>query len=93
MKNKLIATIAVIALFIPTFLAVGSYFWSEKSPAETGKVTELTIADLNGKEYKVSDTDIIDEFLSLNESADAIDSLPDPLLSADYFMITYTSKA
>ena len=93
MKNKLIAVLAVIAIFIPSFLAVGSYFWAEKSPTETGRITELKIADTNGKSYTVADEAVIGEFLEMNEGATSIDSLPDPLVSADFFLVTYTVKS
>ncbi len=97
MKKKLIAVLAVIALFIPTFLAIGSYFLSEQSPAETGKVTEMKILDINGKEFTVSAADdkngVIKSFLDMNEGATKLDSLPEPLLTADYFMVTYSSKS
>ena len=96
MKKKLLAVLAVIALILPTFLAIGSYFWTEKSPTETGKITEITILDLNGKSYKLAAADdsdkLIDSLISLESVATPLTALPDPLISADYFMITYASK-
>lgn len=97
MKKKVWAVVAVIALFIPTFLAVGSYFWSDKTPTQTGKITEMSVLDLDGKQYDLTaknDSDgIISSLLDMEKGAEKLDSLPDPLLNSKYFMMTYKDKS
>lgn len=97
MKKKVLIVLAVIALFIPTFLAIGSYFLSGNAEMPGGKITDMTVLDLNGKEYALAASDdsdgIISSLLDLEKSAEKLDALPDPLMGSKYFLVTYKDKS
>ncbi len=95
-KTVLIAIVCVIAMFIPTYVAIGSYMMAQKSPVDEKSVTSLTIVDPNGTEYKLDAQDsegskAITDFIELNNRSVAQRSLPDPLKDSDYFEFRYFS--
>lgn len=55
MKNKLLAAVLIVALFIPTVIAIVSYNTTDSKsavPAEAAGLAELiTVRDLDGREY------------------------------------------
>jgi len=105
MKGKLIAVLAVVALFIPTFIAVGSYVAAQKSPVTDSAVSKMVISDIDGESYtfdRNSDegSDLLDEttademisfFIDMNSRAQRVQSLPAPLTGTPAYTVTYYS--
>lgn len=80
-KKFVILIIALVALFIPTYLAIGNYYANQQQP-RTKEFTELDlkIPDGTSATFKKDDDDgMLASFLAMNKGGEAVDSLP-----ADY---------
>ena len=51
MKKKLIAVLIIIAIFIPTYLAVAYYVSAQNAPVAERTVEKLTLTDLEKKDF------------------------------------------
>ena len=51
MKNKLLCAVLLIALFIPTVVAVVSYNTSDAKSVSAKLASSVVISDLDGKEF------------------------------------------
>ncbi|MCL2517138.1 MAG: M23 family metallopeptidase [Oscillospiraceae bacterium] len=98
MRNKIIAFFCVIAMFIPTYIAIWAYFNAQNNPVDKSNVTGMQLVDLNGTVFefdkKISNEDnlMIDFFMQLNDNAKPEPSgIPDPLINKNCFVITYLS--
>lgn len=105
MKGKLIAVLAVVALFIPTFIAVGSYVVAQNSPVTDSAVSKMVISDIDGETYtfdRNSDesSDLLDDttademisfFIDMNSRAQRVQNLPGPLEDTPSYSVTYYS--
>lgn len=95
--KSIIATAAcTAALFIPSYIAIANYVMAQNAPVDSGSVSMLEIADIDGKVYTLSADDPnakadIDRFIELNDSAIEQTSLPEPLVGVDYFEFKYYS--
>ncbi len=96
MKKKIIIALIIIALFIPTYIAVAYYIAAQKAPVTERTVESLTLNDLDGtsfvfdKESKES-KDMIEFFINMNDSAEKVAELPDQLKKTEYYSATYKS--
>ena len=96
MKNKLLAAVLIVALFIPTVIAIVSYNTTDSKsavPSELAELAELiTVWDLDGREhvYK-NDTDdgkdVISLFREIFDTAEKINALPDALRSDSFYKV------
>ena len=80
-KKFVILIIALVVLFIPTYLAIGNYYANQQQP-RTKEFTELDlkIPDGTSATFKKDDDDwMLASFLAMNKGGEAVDSLP-----ADY---------
>lgn len=96
-KKVLITVLAVILLFIPTYVAIASYSRGQKNPIKA--VTKLVIVDTDGNSYEFDNTiddpeseidgGTIDYFLKLKKSASEESELPAPLVGTEHYTVTF----
>ncbi len=98
MNKKILTVILLIALFIPSFVAVGYYSSTKKEPADVKTVSNLKIEDLAGMKWEFSSEDtnpdsatMINLFVNMKKNATEVTSLPDAMENDDFFLITLTS--
>ncbi len=98
MNKKILTVLLLIALFIPSFVAVGYYSSTKKEPADVKSVSELKIEDLAGMkwEFKTDDGNpdsetMINLFISMKKNATEVTALPDAMKNDDFFLITVKS--
>lgn len=94
MKSKFVAALCILALFIPTYIAVFAYFSEKNAPLDTKKIDRMEIYDLrqNVFEYTADSSDgkqMIDFLLKLNAQAAEVPALPDQLMSSEFFKISF----
>ncbi len=93
--KSLFVTIAVIiALFIPTCIAVGSYYIEQNAPVNEKRITKLEITDLRGNVFTLwkdneNAAKDISGFIKINNKAVKQTSLPEPLVGANCFEFKY----
>ena len=84
MKKVLLIILCLLVVFIPTYIAIGSYNSSHKEPVTVDNVDKLEIVDLNGVKTeltKENDNGFIEFMVSASSSAEKILVLPEPLRS------------
>lgn len=95
MKKSIISILCVVLIFIPTFIAVVSYIATQNSPISNNFVEKIDISDLNGKTSTVIKTnkseDLVSFFVSMNEAAEDVAELPDPLQGTEFYKVTFHS--
>ncbi len=96
MKKKIIIALCIVALFIPTFFAVGYYITAQNAPVAERTVESLTLSALDGKEFffdKKSDESkkMISFFIKMNDGAKKVEGLPDQLKDSPYYEGVYKS--
>lgn len=97
MKKKLITFLIIIALLIPTFIAVADYAYLKHTPLEYRNLSGLEITDLAGDRFVIDRTDgsaaeeTLKFFVSLNKKSRAVDSLPAGFAEAPAFTFVYQS--
>ena len=96
MKNKLLAAVLIVALFIPTVVAIVSYSTSDRKTVVSAELAEnVTVCDLDGKEYVFkNDNDegktVISRFQQMIDKAEAISALPDAIGGDAFYKITFS---
>ncbi len=95
MKKKIISVLIILALMIPTFVAIADYAYLKNTPLEYRNLSGLEITDLAG------DTFVIDRangdgaeqtlkfFANLNKKAKRVDALPAELVESPAFTFVY----
>jgi len=103
MKNKVIAFFCIIAMFIPTYIAIAHYITAQNSTLDLRVVSKMQLLDLNGNVFtferkstvqsnNTAEDNMIDFFMQLNENSRLEESgLPDPLKDKDSFVVSYFS--
>ncbi|MBE6606751.1 MAG: M23 family metallopeptidase [Ruminococcaceae bacterium] len=95
MKKVYIVIICALFAFIPTYIAIASFFSTQAQPVKQDTVDKLEIIAPNGIYSEITrnnDTAGFIEFaVEMNETAQKILALPDPLLDDPYFSFTYHS--
>ncbi|MFA6948099.1 MAG: M23 family metallopeptidase [Eubacteriales bacterium] len=99
MKGKLAAVIALVILFIPTYIAVAYYVSAQNAPVTESAVNKMELIDLYGDTYDFEkssastsenvENNILAFFMEMNNAATAEAALPDQLSGADFFKVTY----
>jgi len=101
MKSKAKIILLIILLILPTILAIISYQLMSGSSINKQGITEMTLIDLNEKEYRFEkssetlnmadiSTNPIEFFLRVN--ADGVQTtLPEPLKGTKYYQATFIS--
>ena len=90
MKKKLIAILILIALFIPTYLAIAYYVSAQNAPVAERTIEKLTLNTLDGNKFvfdKKSDESkkMISFFVKMNDGAKQVSDLPDQIKDSQYF--------
>lgn len=89
-KNKVLIALLLVLLFIPSYIAIISYISVSKSPVSVDNATNIIIKDIAGKSYSVSaDSEIAALFQKINSGATPIDGIPDKLMDADNFVVSF----
>ncbi|MBQ7821241.1 MAG: M23 family metallopeptidase [Clostridia bacterium] len=95
MKKIYVIIVCVLLAFIPTYIAFASYFATQVQPVKQDTVDRIEIVTPTGITSEVNrenDTAGFIEFaVSMNENAEKILGLPDPLIDDPYFKFTYFS--
>jgi len=96
MKKKIILLIVILALFIPTLIAVGYYINAQNAPVAERTVEKLTVTDLDGNVFVFDKSskeskEMISFFIGMNNSAKQINALPDQLKGAECYEAVYRS--
>ena len=92
-KKLIISILCVVALFIPTYLAIGSYALNKDAPVSSKSVDRMEIADPNGDVFKLAASeagnDIVSLFSEINKDAVKRDELPAQLVGTPFYKVTY----
>ncbi len=104
MKNKkgiIIALVCIIAMFIPTYIAIANYVSSVQTPVAERVVNKIMLSDSQGEQFifernsqnnpEEIENDTISYFLALNDAANSTTSLPEPLVGTEHCEVTYYS--
>lgn len=94
-KNKLIIALLIVALFIPTYIAIANYFYMSETPVSISDADKIEIRDhISGMVYTESrDSDIVDFVERLDKTSIPINSLPSGLLGQNNFsIVAYDGK-
>ena len=96
MKRFFKALIFIIALFIPTYIAIYMYSSVSEAPVKTNSVYAMDLLSPDGTVYSFNTSDnteneFIGMFLNINNTAKSVTSLPDDLKSAQKYTVTYYS--
>lgn len=97
-KKKIIFVILLVLCFIPTVVAVSSYYTTQNAPVDEKTAVRLSITDLNEKEYTFakndgeSAEDMIRFFLAMQQNASSIVGLPDSLTGEQFFKVTLSTN-
>lgn len=99
MKNKIVLLLVVLACFIPSAVAYGSYRQVQNAPVDTKTAVSISIDDINGKNYTLTREEDGDEadalisfFLSMKEKSSPIVALPDSLMGEKCYNVTVSSN-
>ncbi len=94
-RNILVTVAVIVALFIPTYIALGSFVTAQFAPVDAKSVTALDVTDTKGNVYKIikdqGGASDIAGFIKINNHAIEQPSLPEQLEGSDYFEFKYYS--
>ncbi|MBQ8275288.1 MAG: M23 family metallopeptidase [Clostridia bacterium] len=92
-KKIVISVLCVIALFIPTYLAIASYVSTKDAPVSAQNVDRMEIADPNGEVFRLAASengnDMVSLFHEMGETAVKREELPAQLLGQPFYKVTY----
>ncbi len=94
MKKTIISIIAVLLIFIPTYIAIANYIATNNAPITTKYVEKVKIYYDSDNSYEVTKKDTPDDIstvVAMNENATRVSELPEPLQNEKFFMITFFS--
>ncbi len=98
MNKKVLTVVLLIALFIPSFVAIGYYSSTKKEPDDVKAVSNLKIEDLAGMKWEFASDDtnpdsasMIDIFVNCKKNATEISALPDAVANGEFFLVTIKS--
>ncbi len=98
-KGKIIAVLCIIAMFIPTYIAVANHISSKNAPVTERVVNKIELCDGEGNTHLFElgssqnpeeiEGNTIEYFLALNEAASSTTSLPEPLVGTAHCTVKY----
>ena len=95
MKKTVLSIIVVLLIFIPTYIAIGSYITSQNAPISNSFVEKIDISDLGGNTSTIAKTnkegDLVSFFVSMNTGATKVAELPEPLVGTPFYKVTFHS--
>ncbi|MCQ2427899.1 MAG: M23 family metallopeptidase [Clostridia bacterium] len=98
LKSLLILFLALVVLFIPTYIAIGSYYRNKPEPGSVADSLMLTIKDpqqrvntfdTEGSEDEKNTCALFDKMI---KSAVPVGSLPDSISGGEFLLATYFTK-
>jgi len=95
-KNIFAVIACVVALFIPSYIAIANYVSAQYAPVDEKTITKLEITDVDGNlfELPADDSDSAQDiagFVKINDRSIEQTSLPEPLVGTDFFEFKYYS--
>ena len=96
MKNKFILAALLVAIFIPSVVAIVSYNTSDKVTVVRADLADVvTVADLDGKEFVFkNDNDegkaVISQLQQMIDRAEAIPALPEAISGDSFYKVTFS---
>ncbi len=95
MKKTIVSVLVVLLIFIPTYIAIGSYIASQNAPISNSFVEKIDISDLDGTTTTIAKTnksgDLVSFFVSMNKNATKVSELPEPLVGTPFYKVTFYS--
>ena len=95
MKKKIISVLIILALMIPTFIAIADYVYLKNTPLEYRNLSGLEITDLAGDRFVIDRADgdnaeqTLKFFVTLNKKSKRVDALPAELVESPAFTFVY----
>ncbi len=97
MKKTVIIVLCIIALFIPTYLAIAYYISAQNAPVAERTVEKFTLRDLEGKEFVFdknnseteSEKQLLSFFIDMNDSAKKVAELPKQMKDSSCYEAVY----
>lgn len=94
MKKTIIAIIAVLLIFIPSYIAVANYIATNNAPITAKYVEKVKISYDDEKIFEINKKDSpedIEAVIALNENSTPVSELPEPLKDEKFFIVTFYS--
>lgn len=94
MKKTIITIIAVLLIFIPTYIAIANYIATNNAPITAKYVEKVKISYDEETVFEIIKKDTPDDIkavIALNENATPVSELPEPLKDEKFFMVTFYS--
>lgn len=104
MKNKFWAVVIAILIFVPTVVAVASYFSSGGSPVNQNSISQVIMTDLYNEEYSFErregnksfsldsfTDDMVQFFTDVSTKATEEPELPEPIQGTKYYKVTFNN--
>ncbi len=99
MKNKIILIVLIILCFIPCAVAYSSYKQTRNAPVDEKTATQISIDDLNAKNFTFireeegdEASQLISFFMQMNQNATPIVALPDSLMTEKCYKVTISTS-
>ena len=95
-KKTILVCLAVVMLFIPTYIAIYIYASAQTAPVKDSSVYALDLNAPDGKTFSFvsgseKDDKMINFFLDINKKAKSVVSLPEDLADQPYYSAVYYS--
>ena len=94
MKKTIITIIAVLLIFIPSYIAVANYIATNNAPITAKYVEKVKISYDEETVFEIikkDNPDDVSAVIALNENATPVSELPEPLKDEKFFMVTFYS--
>ncbi|MBR7185292.1 MAG: M23 family metallopeptidase [Clostridia bacterium] len=92
-KKLIISILCVVALFLPTYLAIASYAINRDAPVSAKGIDRMEIADPQGSVFKIAASedgnDIVALFSEMNENSVPRSELPAQLVGHNFYKVTF----
>lgn len=95
LKKSLAILLALVLLFIPTYIAIASYYVGKANIQKPEALTTLTVKDPNGKTYTATESSDPDGlfklFSSLCNDSTVISSIPESISGLPFLLATFNT--
>ena len=98
MKKKIIYTILILVMLIPSFVAVSSYFSAKRAPADSKNVISVSIKDSQQNVYELDRSrdgeaaeELIDLIMEIKDNATEVSAIPTSVAGSTPFLITLST--
>ena len=97
MKKTVIFVLCIIALFIPTYMAIAYYISAQNAPIAERTVEKFTLRDIEGNEFifdknsseNNDDKELLSFFIDLNDSSKEVSELPKQMKNSKFYEGVY----